>query len=130
MEPLQRALEQDTRLAYALVFGSRARGDAHAGSDVDLAIGLADDARLGPGEIGYLVSALEAASGLTIDLVLLEEAPPALAYRVFRDGRVLLERDRAALVERKTRAILDYLDFRPIERIAVQGVLERIARGR
>jgi hypothetical protein len=30
---------------------------------------------------------------------------------VFRDGRVIFERDHRALVERKARAILEYLDF-------------------
>lgn len=130
MEELQRALEQETRLAYALVFGSRARGSAPAQSDLDVAVGLASGVRLEPHELGDLVSTLERATGRTIDLVLLDEAPPAVAYRVFRDGRVLLERDHSALVERKTRAILDYLDFRPLEEIAVRGVLAAASDGR
>ena len=49
--------------------------------------------------------------------------PPGLAYRVFRDGVVLLARDRVALVERKVRAILEYLDFQPIERAFSEAVL-------
>jgi predicted nucleotidyltransferase len=130
MERLRHALEQETRLAYALVFGSRARGSALPQSDLDVAVGLASGVRLDPHELGDLVSTLERATGRTIDLVLLDEAPPALAYRVFRDGRVLLERDHSALVERKTRAILDYLDFRPLERIAVRGVFAAASDGR
>jgi hypothetical protein len=51
-----------------------------------------------------------------------------LAYRAFKDGRVLLERDRRALVERKARAILEYLDFKPVEDLFSRGVLA--ARGR
>ena len=130
MEELQRALENETKLAYALVFGSRARGSALPKSDLDVAVGLAAGVRLDPHEVGDLISTLEQATGQTIDLVLLDEAPPALAYRAFRDGRVLLERDHGALVERKTRAILDYLDFQPIEAIAVQGVLAAASNGR
>jgi len=130
MEELQRALENETKLAYALVFGSRARGSALPKSDLDVAVGLAAGVRLDAHEVGDLVSTLEQATGQTIDLVLLDEAPPALAYRAFRDGRVLLERDHGALVERKTRAILDYLDFQPIEAIAVQGVLAAASNGR
>lgn len=130
MEELKRALENETKLAYALVFGSRARGSALPKSDLDVAVGLAAGVRLDAHEVGDLVSTLEQATGRTIDLVLLDEAPPALAYRVFRDGRVLLERDHSALVERKTRAILDYLDFQPIEAIAVQGVLAAASNGR
>lgn len=130
MKDLQRALEQEPRLAYALVFGSSARGSATAESDLDVAVGFARGAHLDTQELGALVSSLERATGRTIDLVLLDEAPPALAYRVFRDGRVVLNRDHSALVARKTRAILDYLDFRPVEEIAVHGVLEAASHGR
>jgi len=130
MDELRQALEGETRLAYALVFGSRARETAHAGSDLDVAVGLAPGSRLETHELGDLVSTLERATGRTIDLVLLDEAPPAVAYRVFRDGRAVLDRDHSTLVERKTRAILEYLDFRPIEQIAVRGVLTAAADGR
>ncbi len=130
MKALERALEQDPRLAYALLFGSTARQSSHSASDLDVAVGLALGVRFGPQEVGDLVSTLERAAGRAVDLVLLDEAPPAVAYRVFRDGRVLLERDRAALVERKTRAILEYLDFRPIEELAARGVLAAAAHGR
>ena len=37
----------------------------------------------------------------------LGEAPPAVAYRVFRDGQILVVKDRRAFVERKARAILE-----------------------
>jgi predicted nucleotidyltransferase len=129
MTPSQRAamtrvLEGDPRIAYGLVFGSVARGHAHPGSDVDVAVGLSPGSELGPQAVGRLISDLERASGRTVDLVLLHEAPPALAYRVFRDGAVLFARNRPALVERQVRAVLDYLDFRPFEQAFVRGVLQ------
>jgi hypothetical protein len=49
---------------------------------------------------------------------------------VFRDGRVIVDKNRRTFVEHKTRAILDYLDFRPIEMIAARGVLTAAAHGR
>ena len=64
-----------------------------------------------------------------MDLVVLEEAPPALAYRAFREGVVLLARDRAALAAARARAILEYLDFRPVEELCARGALAA-ARGR
>jgi hypothetical protein len=73
---------------------------------------------------------LEEAVGRDVDIVVLDEAPPGLAYRVFRDGKVLLLRDRAALVSRKARAILEYLDYKPIEDACTRGVLAAAARGR
>jgi predicted nucleotidyltransferase len=130
LDALRGALEGDQRIAYALVFGSRARGRSHAESDVDVALGLADGMRPTALELGEIGSRLEAAVGRPVDLVLLDEAPPGLAYRVFRDGQIILERDRRALVDRKARAILEYLDFRPIEELLARGVLAAASRGR
>lgn len=129
MRGLREALEADGRIAYALVFGSQARGKASEGSDLDVAIGLTDRASLSPLELGGLVSRLEQVTAQTVDMVLLEEAPAGLAYRVFRDGRPVFVRDRGAFVERKARAILEYLDFKLIEDIVARGVLTRAARG-
>lgn len=130
MDALRRVVEHDPRLGYAVVFGSQARGAAHAGSDVDVAVGASGGRRLTSLELGEIASELEAAAGRPVDIVDLESAPPALAYRVFRDGRVILERDRPRLVARRARAILEYLDFKPIEDQFVRGVLAAPVRGR
>lgn len=130
IEEIRRILEADERVAYALLFGSSSRGARHAGSDVDVAIGLSEGSRPNAMALGELASRLEAVAGRPVDLVLLDEAPPGLAYRAFRDGRVLLTRDRSALVARKTRAILEYLDYRPIEELCARGVLAAAAHGR
>jgi predicted nucleotidyltransferase len=127
-EALKQVLADDPCVAYALVFGSAARGTGHVHSDVDVAVGIRGRRRLGALEIGALVSKLESAAGRPVDLVLLDEAPPGLAYRVFRDGRVLVEHDRPALLERKTRAILEYLDFQPVEEQLARGALAAAAR--
>ncbi len=130
IEALRRVLAKDPRVAYALVFGSSARGEASAHSDVDVAVGLGTGVHLTALEQGELAARLEDAVGKPVDLVLLEESPPGLAYRVFRDGRMIVERDRKALVERKARAILEYLDFQPIEELCARGVLEAATHGR
>jgi predicted nucleotidyltransferase len=130
MDALRRVLERDARILYALLFGSGARDTMHAASDLDVAVGLQPGTTLGTREIGALVSDLEQAAGRSIDLVILEDAPPAVAYRVFRDGIILVERDHRALADRKARAILEYLDFRPLEEMAIRGALAAAARGR
>ena len=129
-EHLHSLLADEPRVAYAIAFGSAARGAAGAHSDLDVAVGLADGARLTAREVGALAARLEAAAGVPVDLVLLDEAPPGLAYRVFRDGRVILARDASALAARKARAILEYLDFQPIEELFARGALDAAARGR
>ena len=130
MDAIRLVLEGDPRIAYALLFGSAARGTAHPQSDVDVAVGLAAGAQLSPRDLGTLVADLERAAGRPIDLVLLGDAPAPLAFRIFRDGVPLVERDHQALADRKARAILEYLDFRPLEALLAQGVLTSAARGR
>jgi predicted nucleotidyltransferase len=130
MDSVRKLLAQDPRIAYALVFGSSARGTAHAGSDVDIALGLDSDQRLSTLALGELIAQLERACGRRVDILLISEAPPAVAYRAFRDGRVIVEKSHRRLAEDKARAILEYLDFRPIEQLATRGVLTAAARGR
>ncbi len=128
-EAIQAVLEAHPRVAYGLVFGSRAQGRAGPHSDLDVAIGGGSGARLDHRALGDLTSRLEQVTGLTVHLVLLEDAPPALAYRVFRDGRVIMERDRGARVTRQARAILEYLDFAPVERQCARAVRDAAAHG-
>ena len=130
VDPVRDTLQQHPKIAYALLFGSAASETAHAASDLDVAVGLRAGESLSTPEVGALIADLEQASGRDVDLVLLDDAPPGLAYRIFQSGVVLLDRDHPALVQRKVRAILDYLDFHPLEAIAVRGVLAAAARGR
>jgi predicted nucleotidyltransferase len=129
-EQLHRALELEPGVAYALLFGSSVRGTAHTGSDADIAIELGVGAARDVRSLGGLASRLESAVGRPIDLVLLDEAPAPLAYRVFRDGHLLIERDHRAFVARKARALLDYLDWKPIEERCAAGILHAATRGR
>ncbi len=129
MPSLTTLLAQDPRIAYALVFGSRARGEASAASDLDVAVGLEAGVNLSALEVGELVADMERDSGQVIDLVLLDEAPPAIAYRIFADGHLIAKRNHDAFVARKVRAILEYLDFAPFEARCAQGVLKAAANG-
>ena len=129
IDELRRVLEAEPDVAYALLFGSGGRGALRPTSDVDVAIELRAGAPRDTGAIGGLAARLESAAGRKVDLVLMDEASSPLAYRIFRDGRVILERDHAALAARKARVILEYLDFKPVEERCADGVL-RAAAGR
>ena len=129
IDELRRVLEVELDVAYALLFGSGGRGALRPTSDVDVAIELRRGAPRDTGTIGRLAARLESAAGRKVDLVLMDEAASPLAYRIFRDGRILVDRDHGALAERKARAILEYLDFRPVEERCADGVL-RAAAGR
>jgi predicted nucleotidyltransferase len=124
IEALRAVLESNPLVSYALLFGSAARGGTHPHSDVDIAIGtqVGHDPTLE--ELGALGAALEKAARTQVDVVLLHEAPPGLAYRIFRDGRLIFVRDVAGLKARRSRAVLDYLDFQPVETLCTEGVLK------
>jgi predicted nucleotidyltransferase len=130
VDALREALDSEPDVVYALLFGSSARRTHGPGSDADVAVELAPGAARDARALGRLIARLESAAGRRVDLVLVDEAPPPLAYRIFRDGYLLVGRDHAALVARKARAILDYLDFKPVEDLCAAGVLRAAARGR
>jgi hypothetical protein len=127
---LRRVLAADRRVGFALLFGSHATGTDTPFSDLDIAIGSATGAALDHRAIGELTSRLESAAGRPVDLVVLDEAPPGVAYRIFRDGRVLLERDRPALVRQQVSTILQYLDFKPVEQLCARSILQGVGDGR
>lgn len=126
---LRRILEAEPAIAYAMLFGSQARGAGHAHSDADVAVELTAGAARDVRALGGLISRLESAARRPVGLVLIDEVPSPLAYRIFRDGHLLVERDHEALVARKARAILDYLDFKPVENLCSAGVLRAAAAG-
>jgi predicted nucleotidyltransferase len=73
-----------------LLFGSRAKGDAEARSDIDIAVACptADT----PTWLDICRVTEEAETLLKIDVVRLEEATPDFRQRIEREGKVLYER--------------------------------------
>jgi len=128
-EALRRVLLADSRLAFGLLFGSAARSTTTPFSDIDIAVGLKTGMHLDARDVGELTFRLEQATGRTVDLVLLDEAAPGVAYRAFRDGRLLFETDRAKRVALEARIILEYLDFKPVEEMFARAVLDAAAHG-
>ncbi len=113
---LTRALEPRAEVLDAYLFGSRARGDAHGRSDVDVAV-YVDKSLADEGRWGYraeLTTVLMDALGTNdVDVVVLNEAPPLLYHRVLRDGIRLVTRDLQATTTRAGYALSRYFDFLP-----------------
>ena len=113
---LKAALERRVEVLEAYLFGSRARGDEHGRSDVDIAVYI-DEARADHGAWGYTADLTTDLMGVLntndVDVVVLNQAPPLLYHRVLRDGIRLLSRDLEATTERAGVALSRYLDFVP-----------------
>lgn len=128
-ERLRAALAARPEILDGYLFGSHARGEARAHSDVDLAV-FVDPAAVPASPYGYeaeLTTALMGALGTNrIDVVVLNGAPPLLYHRVVRDGLRVLSRDLAATTTREGTALSRYCDFLPqlakYERVAAARV--------
>jgi predicted nucleotidyltransferase/predicted DNA-binding protein len=74
----------------AILFGSRALGDATPRSDVDIALSCPD---ITPKQwLGIAEAVQEAETLVDVDVVWLEEAPPSLRDEISKTGRVVYER--------------------------------------
>ena len=101
-------------LVAAYLFGSHARGDVTAASDIDVALWL-QKAPQTFDELPLELSAdLEQRLGIPVDLVVLNGAPSDLIHRVLRDGILLVEQDRSARIRFEVRARNDYFDLMPV----------------
>jgi predicted nucleotidyltransferase len=89
---LRQAFRTERSVRLAVLFGSLARGDASADSDVDLLVARRDRDPLG---YAALSARLERVAGRRIHIVPLEGTPasPSLLADALEDGRVLIDRD-------------------------------------
>ncbi|MBW8060334.1 MAG: nucleotidyltransferase domain-containing protein [Solirubrobacterales bacterium] len=132
LDRLARAFDRDGVVA-AMLIGSQARGSAGPLSDIDIGVwhepGLDPAARL---ELRLeLAAAVAGALGTDeVDIVLLNGATPLMRHRAIRDARRLVERDSKARVRLESRAILDYLDTKPLRAELARGLRHRLEEDR
>lgn len=110
------ALGPRREILEAYLFGSHARDTSHAHSDVDIAVFI-EKGSAQAGLFGYkseLTATLMSALGTnSVDVVILNDAPPLLYHRVLRDGKRLLSRNLQATTVREGRALSRFCDFAP-----------------
>ena len=123
--------EQQARIAGAaraagvdllVLFGSRARGDATAGSDWDfgfLATGEADE----PSLVAAVVTAL---GSDRVDLVDLGRAGALIRFRAARDGVPLFERAPRSHERFQLEAATFWCDVEPVLRDAYERLLDSV----
>ncbi len=112
LDSLLAVLRAGPPLRLAMLFGSAARGELRAHSDLDLAI-LPQDSRLSLGAELGLQTALARAVGRNVDLVRLDLAPTLVRWQIARHGRPLLEAGPFEAARFVADAVGEYLDFAP-----------------
>jgi len=115
--------KDDPQIVAVFLFGSRARGESAAGSDVDICL------MLKPGKHAASTLSLKRLSYLKesdADVYIFSQLPLYIRHRVLKEGKVLLCLDEDLLYEIAFRTAQAFEDFKHI----YYGYLEEVASAR
>ena len=122
IEALRRLASASPGLRLLVLFGSRARGTAHARSDWDLAYQA--DRVFDPDAL--LAQSAEVLGADRIDLADLDRASARLKHRVASDGKALFEHTPHAFKQFQIDAWITWCDLEPVLGPAYARALERL----
>jgi len=111
---LRRYLEGRDEVVVAYLFGSHARSEADARSDVDVALLLHPDLP----DVAHLKLRLDTEIGDVldsdqVDVLFLNDAPLPLQAEVIRTGQVIVSKDEETRVEFEAHTMSAWWDFQP-----------------
>ena len=116
------AARKEEGLELLLLFGSRARGDSHSGSDWDLGF-LASP---GFDVDGFLAKMVSSLGSDRVDLVDLAHASGLLRFRAAGEGQVLFQSEPDRFDRFWFEAVSFWCDSQPILDAGYRAVLERL----
>ncbi|MDP9188495.1 MAG: nucleotidyltransferase domain-containing protein [Actinomycetota bacterium] len=132
LDRLGEALDQPG-VVLASLFGSQVAGKPGPLSDVDVAVWL-DPGLQASERLDARLRLLTAAEGVlgerSVDLVVLNDAPPLLQNRASRGRLKLVERDPRARVRLESEALIRFLDTEPLRAELATGLSRRLEEGR
>jgi len=129
-DEIARILGRDERVDFVLVFGSAGRGESRPESDIDVAVGLVSERGLNTLDVRLDLMAALSHLAEHIDLVIVSQASPALAYRIARDGVVIFARDPRAVTRFRARAYGEYADWEYFIKPHKEALIKRIEEGK
>jgi predicted nucleotidyltransferase len=110
-------LKGDKRIVAVMLFGSWARNEQKALSDIDVCV------------IPARGIALDTLVGLTppldTDVSYFYNLPLHVREKVLSEGKPLLMNDREAFLETKVRAVVEYLEFKPLRERLISAMLSK-----
>ncbi len=135
IERLREAADEafgDTPVLFAYVFGSVARGNATATSDVDVAVYLDPAASADPLNLSLELARrlAPAARPHNVEVVVLNDTPLPLTGRAVKERTVIYSRDEPSRVAFESLTVREFLDFEIHARPLDERFLRDIATGR
>ncbi|TCL62085.1 hypothetical protein EDC14_102841 [Hydrogenispora ethanolica] len=103
--------QPQAKVRFGYLFGSYAAARNGPGSDIDIGVYLsdADPESMLKYKIAEIAQ-LQERFKRTVDLVLINQAPPLLRHEIFKRGILFKDGDRPFLVEYRTASFYQYLD--------------------
>jgi predicted nucleotidyltransferase len=131
IERLRPYLAAQPGIAAAWLFGSAARGELRADSDIDVGVVFLRgvSAREREDVLTDLASRMDSATApRALDLVALEDQGHVFVHRALRDGKRIVINDEERRVDFESDALVWYLDFKPTWDIAANEQQEGMRR--
>jgi uncharacterized protein len=125
------AAQTDVQVAY--LFGSQAKGKAHAHSDLDVAVlleGQPDGAMCTQRRLDVIGDLMSLLHTNDVDVVVLNQADLVLRHQVVAYGKLAYAREHSIAVEFRVRTLNLYMDFAPFLKRMEQAFFQRIREGR
>ena len=126
-QDLVQAIASRKEVLAAYVFGSVASGRERPDSDIDVAV-LVDTSSIPEDLLHYRLQLMaelgQVLKRSDLELVVLNEAPPALAQNAISKGKLIFERSRSARIRFQIRTFNAFLDTKPMRDYHLQ-VLKR-----
>ena len=119
LERLIARAQADEAVLAVMLFGSEARGEATAASDVDVCLVLQPRAAEQRAE-----KRLEYLGEFDLDIHVFQALPLPIRRRVLKEGRVLLSKDEDGLYALALRTAKEFDDFRHIYEAYLEAVLD------
>jgi predicted nucleotidyltransferase len=118
-------LTKHPHVTFAYLVGSRAAGTAHARSDVDVAVFLAEGADPFAARLELQDTLRRRFGGMPVDLIVLNTAPVSLAGRLLASRKVLVDRDPPARHRYESLTAREFSDFRVREHRLLEAMTRR-----
>jgi predicted nucleotidyltransferase len=125
LEKLRRLSRQDPEVLAVLLFGSVARGEQTAGSDLDVCLVLIPQRTLHE-SVTLARKRLDYLTHVDLDVQIFQALPLYIRTRILKEGQVLFVRNEDLLYEVAFRTAQAFEDFKPI----YDRYLEEVAHAR